>query len=198
MSRSSSGLSARSTIYNSQPSLPRRQNRLHINCFDRDDGDDFSDHEADNDNYPLPPHVSELSRKRGASDSRRGPRKVHIQFDTQSDPSSSRMRVTCFHCFPHTTSTDHNITVVPTTSRRATIGIPEQGLLVHMHRYGLVRFGTRREQPMRVGLRSGSFFQIPDKYKALATRASGHVRYYIPFENPMLSADDLAQLLAES
>ena len=146
MSRSSSGLSARSTISNSQPSLPRRQNRLPINSFDQDDGDDFSHLEADNDNYPLPPHVSESSRKRGASDSRRGPRKVHIQFDTQSNPSSSRLRVTCFHCFPHTTSTDHNITVVPTTIRSATTRIPKPGFLVHKHRYGLVRFGTHREQ----------------------------------------------------
>ena len=146
MSRSSSGLSARSTISNCQPSLLRRQNRLPINSWDQDDGDDFSDLEADNDNYPLPPHVSELSRKRGASDSRRGSRKVHIQFNTQSDPSSSRLRVTCVHCFPHTTSTDNNITVVPATIRRATTGIPEPGLLVHTHRYGLVRFGTRREQ----------------------------------------------------
>ena len=146
MSRSSSGLSVRSPISNSQPSLYRLQNRLPINSFDQEDGDDFCDLEADNNNYPLPTHVSESSRKRGASNSRREPSKVHIQLDTQSNSSRSRLRVTCFHCFPHTTSTDHNITVLPTTIRSATTGIPEPGFLVHKHRYGLVRFGTRREQ----------------------------------------------------
>ena len=134
MSRPSSGLSARSTISNCQPSLHRHQNRPPINSLYQDDGDDFSDLEADNDNYPIPPHVSESSRKRGASDSRRGPRQVHIQFNTQSNPSSLRLRVTCFHCFPHTTSTAHNITVVPTTIRSATTGIPEPGFLAHKHR----------------------------------------------------------------
>ena len=74
-------LSARSTISNYQQSLHGLQNRLPINSFHQDDGDDFCYLEADNDNYPLPPHVSESSRKRGASDSRRGPIKVHIQFD---------------------------------------------------------------------------------------------------------------------
>ena len=198
MSRSSSRLSAPSTISNTQPSLHRRQDRLPINSFDQDDVDDFSDLEADNDNYPLPPHMSESSRKREALDCRRGQRKVHIQFDTTSNWSSWRLSVTCFHCLPHPTSTDHNITVVPTTIRSATTGIHEPGSSVistHADSLDLALVGNK---PARVGLRSRSFFQKPVKYQVLATRASADVRSHTCFENPMLSADELAKLSAES
>ena len=54
------------------------------------------------------------------------------------------------------------------------------------------------ERLSRVGPRSRSFFQVPDKYKDLTTRAAAHFRHYTFFENPMLNADEIAQLLTES
>ena len=54
------------------------------------------------------------------------------------------------------------------------------------------------ERPSRVGTRSRSFFQDPDKYKDLTSRAAAQVRHYTFFENPRLNADEIAQLLFES
>jgi hypothetical protein len=52
-------------------------------------------------------------------------------------------------------------------------------------------------KPPRVGAKSRSFFQVPDHYKYLTTRAAEHVRQFTLFENPMLNAHDIEQLLLE-
>jgi len=54
------------------------------------------------------------------------------------------------------------------------------------------------ERPSRVRPRSTSFFQVLDKYNDLTSRAASHVRHYTFFENPMLNAHEIAQLLSES
>ncbi|KAF8416449.1 hypothetical protein EV426DRAFT_705920 [Tirmania nivea] len=50
----------------------------------------------------------------------------------------------------------------------------------------------------RVGARSRSIFTIPEEFREATSRAAGHVRNYTFFENPMLNATELAQLILES
>ena len=81
---SRTGLSGRTTIPNSIPSLPRRQPMDAAPAsWQYDDDQD--------DNFPLLPHLAESSKRRAASDSRRPVRKVHVQYDRNNSISSSRL-----------------------------------------------------------------------------------------------------------
>jgi len=81
--RSSSGISVRSTVPNSIPSLPRPEPV-------RVAGSSQDDNEQD-DNFSLPPHLSESYNRRAASDCRRPATKVHVQYDRDNSIGSSRV-----------------------------------------------------------------------------------------------------------
>jgi len=84
--RSSSGLSGRTTIPNSIPSLPRRKPVRAAPASSQDDDDQ-------EDNLPLPPHLAESSKRRAASDGRRPAREVHVQYDRDNSIGTSRLQV---------------------------------------------------------------------------------------------------------
>jgi len=54
------------------------------------------------------------------------------------------------------------------------------------------------QRPQCIGARSRSFFLIDDRYKLVVLQAAAEVRRYTLFENPMLNADGVAQLLLQS
>ena len=79
--------SSAETMAHSQ--LPRRPSNRAIRPSTPDD--DFDD--SGSENYPLPPHLTQSSKKRCSSDGQReGARKVQIVIDMQAQ-SSSRSRV---------------------------------------------------------------------------------------------------------
>ena len=51
------------------------------------------DDDEQDDNFPLPPHLAESSKRRAASDGKRPARKVHVQYDRDNSMGSSRLQV---------------------------------------------------------------------------------------------------------
>jgi hypothetical protein len=192
--RSSSGLSGRSTVPNSIPSLPRR----------RVSGATSQDNDDQYDNFPLAPHLAESSKKRAASDGKRPARKVHVRYDRDNSMGSSRLQVAIV---------EPNDILAWLTRIKSSPAPSLQNAQHDPLRFNdsprldsdlcSIEEGPNEaeaivERPSRVGPRSRSFFQVPDKYKDLTARAAAHVRHYTFFENPMLNADEIAQLLTES
>ena len=188
MPNSSSGLSGRTTMPNSIPTLPRRQQgRTAPASSQQDEHDDY---------YPLPPHLAHSAKRRAASDGRRPARTVRVEYD--HDSSSSRLQVGIAESnFPVAWLTIEKSSPPPSRpnaqrhpprldSEQSSIGPDpnETDAIV--------------QRPSRVGPKSRSFFKVPDQYKDLTARAAAHVRHYTFFENPMLNADEVAQLVTES
>jgi len=51
------------------------------------------DDDEQDDNFPLPPHLAESSKRCAVADGRRPARKVHIQYDRDNSVASSRLQV---------------------------------------------------------------------------------------------------------
>jgi len=84
--RPSSGLSGRTTIPNSIPSLPKRQPVGAAPASSQDDNDQ-------DDNFPIPPHLVKSSKRHVALDGKRPVRKVHVQYDRDNRIGSSRLHI---------------------------------------------------------------------------------------------------------
>jgi len=168
---SSSGLSGRTTIPNSFPSLPRCKS-VHAAPASLQDKDNQDD------NFPLPPHLAESSKRRAASDGRHPAREVHVQYDRDNSIGSLRLQVAMVK---------PNFVLAWLT--RIWKSSPPPTLPNAQHDplrldSDLCSIDERPnetdavvEGPSRVGPRSRSFFQAPDKYKDLTTCAAAHVRY---------------------
>ena len=189
---SSFGLLGKTTIPNSISSLTRRQLVYAAPASSQDDNDQDG-------NFALPPHLAESSKRCAASDGRHPVRKVHNQYDCNNRIGHSRLQVAIvklnfwFTCLasiqkssppPRVPNAQHNPSRLD--SDLGSIDEGHQDTVIVMESSSLVR------------LRSRSFFQVPDKYKDLTTRTATHVRDYTFFENPMLNADEITQLLTES
>ena len=174
---------------NSIPTLPRRQQGRTAPASSQQDEHD--------DHYPLPPHLVHSAKIGAALDSRRPARAVRIEYN--HDSSSSRLQVGI---------AESNLPVAwlrtiakssPPPSRPNTERHPPQ-LDSEQSSIGPDPNETDAilQRPSRVGPKSRSFFKVPDQYKDLTARAAAHVRHYTFFENPMLNADEVAQLVTES
>src|SRR5437868_3936519 len=177
MPKSSSGLSGRTTMPNSIPTLPRyQQGRTALASSQQDEYHDY---------YPLPPQLVHSAKRHAASDGRRPVRTVGVEYD--HDSSSSRLKVGI---------AESNFPVAwlrtiekssPPPSRPNTQWHPPR-LDSEQSSIGPDPNETDAilQRPSRVGPKSRSFFQVPDQYKDLTACAAAHVRHYTLFENPML------------
>jgi hypothetical protein len=141
------------------------------------------DHPPDDNELPIAPHLAG-SKRRHSSDERR-PRKLHIQYN-RPNASGSSDRVSK----PINQSMTNIFLIILQSSPSLDDFIIQDEA---QQNEALVI-----ERPHRVGPRSRSFFTIPDIYKDVTLRAASLVKHYTWFENPMLTASEIAQLVTET
>ncbi|KAF8442599.1 hypothetical protein BGX38DRAFT_1272203 [Terfezia claveryi] len=145
-----------------------------------------------------PPHLAQSSKRRAASDGARPTRKVRIDYSTPLPPSSTA----------HPLSSRQRSSPPPLSAGRERLRTESSvsGLSLSnalSDRFSLdsedqIQLDYRVPKLPRVGLKSRSFFTIPEQYKELTSRAASHVRDYTLFGNPMLNAEEIQQLLSVS